>query len=231
LFDIGWSEMAIIMLLALIIIGPKDLPRVARTIGQWVRKGRMLAREFQTSLEDMAKEAELDDVKREIDKIGRTDLKKAVEKTVDPKGELSKAFDVSADESKAAPVVKTEAPEAQDKTAAVSPPAASANGRAKGGDGAAATSASGQAEAKAWAPDAKKRAAAKKPAARKPATKSSAKPRAAGSSKSSSTKKPPGAGKSSPKARAAKAAPKTKAASGDPSSAEDGPAAMAAKSS
>ena len=83
------------MLLALIIIGPKDLPRVARTIGQWVRKGRMLAREFQTSLEDMAKEAELDDVKKEIEKVGQTDFKKAVENSIDPKGELKQAFDTS----------------------------------------------------------------------------------------------------------------------------------------
>ncbi len=95
MFDIGWSEMAIIMVLALIIIGPKDLPRVARTIGQWVRKGRMLAREFQSSLEDMAKEAELDDVKKEIEKVGKTDLKKAVETSLDPKGELKSAFDTS----------------------------------------------------------------------------------------------------------------------------------------
>ena len=85
MFDIGWSEMAIIMLLALIIIGPKDLPRVARTIGQWVRKGRALAREFQTSLEDMARETELDEVKKEIETVGRTDFKKTVENTIDPK--------------------------------------------------------------------------------------------------------------------------------------------------
>ena len=105
MFDIGWSEMAIIMLLALIIIGPKDLPRVARTVGQWVRKGRMLAREFQTSLEDMAKEAELDDVRKEIEKVGKTDLKKSVENAIDPKGELSQAFDTSG--AKDAAKVKT----------------------------------------------------------------------------------------------------------------------------
>lgn len=95
MFDIGWSEMAIIMLLALIIIGPKDLPRVARTIGQWVRKGRSLAREFQNSLEDIARETELEDVKKEIEKVGKTDFKKSIENTIDPKGELTKAFDTS----------------------------------------------------------------------------------------------------------------------------------------
>ena len=81
------------MLVALIVIGPKDLPRLARNIGQWVAKGRAMAREFQRSLEDMAREAELDDVKREIEKVGRIDIKKSIERTIDPSGDLGKAFD------------------------------------------------------------------------------------------------------------------------------------------
>src|SRR5918996_1606534 len=93
MFDIGWSEMVVIMLVALVVIGPKDLPRLARNIGQWVAKGRAMAREFQRSLEDMAREAELDDVKREIEKVGRTDIKRSIEKTIDPTGELGRAFD------------------------------------------------------------------------------------------------------------------------------------------
>ena len=95
MFDIGWSEMAVIMLVALVVIGPKDLPRLARTLGQWVAKGRSMAREFQRSLEDMAREAELDDVKREIEKVGRTNIRKSIEKTIDPTGDLGRAFDTS----------------------------------------------------------------------------------------------------------------------------------------
>ena len=97
MFDIGWSEMALVLLVALIVIGPKDLPRVARTMGQWVGKGRAMAREFQRALEDMAREAELDKVKSEIEKAGRTNVAKTIEKTIDPSGELSKAFDPKAD--------------------------------------------------------------------------------------------------------------------------------------
>jgi sec-independent protein translocase protein TatB len=97
MFDIGWSEMALILLVALIVIGPKDLPRVARTVGQWVGKGRAMAREFQRALEDMAREAELDKVKNEIEKAGRTNIGKTIEKSIDPSGELSKAFDPRAD--------------------------------------------------------------------------------------------------------------------------------------
>ena len=93
MFDIGWSEMAIVLLVALIVIGPKDLPRLARNMGQWAAKGRAMAREFHRALEDMAREAELDKVKSEIEKAGRTDLGKTIEKTVDPSGELSRAFE------------------------------------------------------------------------------------------------------------------------------------------
>jgi sec-independent protein translocase protein TatB len=104
MFDIGWSEMAVILLVALVVIGPKDLPRVARTVGRWAGKGRAMAREFQTALEDMAREAELDKVKSEIEKAGRTNLGKTIEKTIDPKGELGRAFDPNA---KSAPKTAT----------------------------------------------------------------------------------------------------------------------------
>jgi sec-independent protein translocase protein TatB len=97
MFDIGWSEMAVILVVALIVIGPKDLPRVARTMGRCVAKGRAMAREFQDAIEDMAREAELDKVKKEIENAGRTDLGKTIERHVDPSGELGKAFDPTSD--------------------------------------------------------------------------------------------------------------------------------------
>jgi sec-independent protein translocase protein TatB len=104
LLDIGWSEMFVILVVALIVIGPKDLPRVARTLGKWVGKARALAREFQSSIEEMAREAELDDVKKTIEQAGRTDFRKTVEKAVDPRGELKGAFDVGrADEARPKP--------------------------------------------------------------------------------------------------------------------------------
>jgi sec-independent protein translocase protein TatB len=94
MFDLGWSEMAIIMLVALVVIGPKDLPRVARTIGQWTGKARALARDFQRSLDDMAREAELDEIKKSIDKAGRFDMKKTVKDMVDPEDEFDRAFEI-----------------------------------------------------------------------------------------------------------------------------------------
>jgi sec-independent protein translocase protein TatB len=92
MFDIGWSEMAVILMVALIVIGPKDLPRVARTIGKWTGKARGMAREFQRSLDDMAREAELQDIKAEMDKLSRVDVRHRIEETIDPEGELRRGL-------------------------------------------------------------------------------------------------------------------------------------------
>ena len=64
MLDIGWSEMAVIALLALVIIGPKDLPRVMRTMGKWAHKARSISREFQSGLDEMVREADLEDAKK-----------------------------------------------------------------------------------------------------------------------------------------------------------------------
>ena len=64
MFDLGWFEMAVIGALLLVVVGPKDLPKVLRTAGYWMGKARSMARDFQRSLDQYAKEAELDDVKK-----------------------------------------------------------------------------------------------------------------------------------------------------------------------
>ncbi len=89
MFDVGWSEMAVIALVTLIVIGPKELPRVLRTVGQWVRKAQSLAREFQRGLDDMAREADLEDAKKLLDS-GRSlaNPKKMVMDTLDPTGSV-----------------------------------------------------------------------------------------------------------------------------------------------
>jgi sec-independent protein translocase protein TatB len=104
-FDLAWSEMGIVLLVALLVLGPKEMPRLARDLGRWVGKARALAREFQRSLEDMAREAELDDVKKQIDEAGRElrrpQLTKRLEREVDPDGDLRGAFDVEGERNAA----------------------------------------------------------------------------------------------------------------------------------
>lgn len=66
MFDIGWSELMALVVIAIIFVGPKDLPRMMRTAGQYVAKVRAMAREFQNSFEDLAREAELDELRKEV---------------------------------------------------------------------------------------------------------------------------------------------------------------------
>ncbi len=69
MFDIGWQELLIVAVLAIIVIGPKDLPRAIKTVTHWVRKARMMARDLQDGLDEVVREAELDDIKKEANKI------------------------------------------------------------------------------------------------------------------------------------------------------------------
>jgi sec-independent protein translocase protein TatB len=91
LFDIGWTEMLLIGVVALVVIGPKDLPRAMRTAGYWMRKARTLSREFQSSLDQMIREAELDEVQQELKKATEFDIGKELQNAVDPDGSLAES--------------------------------------------------------------------------------------------------------------------------------------------
>ena len=95
MFDIGWQELFIVAVLALLVIGPKDLPRALRTMGKWVRKARAMARDFQGGLDDVMREAELDDVKNQMVSASGLDIGKEIENTIDPTGDISREMDMS----------------------------------------------------------------------------------------------------------------------------------------
>ena len=67
MFDISWSEFLLIGIVALIVIGPKELPAVMRTLGQWTRKVRGMAAEFQNQFQEAMREAEMADLKKQVD--------------------------------------------------------------------------------------------------------------------------------------------------------------------
>ena len=92
LLDFGWSELMLIGVVALVVIGPKDLPRALRVAGYWVRKARTLSREFQSSVEQMVREAELDEVRQELKKAAEIDLDKEFRHAVDPTGSLEESL-------------------------------------------------------------------------------------------------------------------------------------------
>ena len=92
LLDFGWSELMLIGIVALVFIGPKDLPKALRVAGFWVRKARTLSREFQSSVEQMVREAELDEVRQELKKASEIDLDKEFRQAVDPTGTLAESL-------------------------------------------------------------------------------------------------------------------------------------------
>ena len=65
MFGLDYGEILVIAIVALVVIGPKDLPRVLRQVGQWVGKGRAMARHFRTGIDSMIREAELDEMNKQ----------------------------------------------------------------------------------------------------------------------------------------------------------------------
>ncbi len=125
MFDIGWSEMAVIALIALVVIGPKELPNAMRIVAKWARKARSLAREFQSGVDDMIREADLDDARKAFDATKTFDVDKVLEDTVDPTGSLREEAEELRDTARSAgsSAAETEAtePGAGETTASASP--------------------------------------------------------------------------------------------------------------
>ena len=92
MFDFSWAEIAVIGAVALVVIGPKDLPRALRTAGIWVRKARSISREFQGTIEQMMRDAELDEVKKTIEKASSFNVEDEIKRHIDPGGDLAEAL-------------------------------------------------------------------------------------------------------------------------------------------
>lgn len=89
MLDIGWPELAIVGLIALLVIGPKDLPAALQTLGRWVRYARGIGRELRQGIDELAREAELDDLRKDVQSLRasgspRNILNEKVLDTVDP---------------------------------------------------------------------------------------------------------------------------------------------------
>lgn len=105
MIDLSWGEILVIGAVAVIFIGPKELPGALRTAGKWIGKARTMAREFQNNVDDMIREAELDEVKKHVTTatgFAAGGIGGAIQNVVDPKGEIQKAL-APPDPSLAAP--------------------------------------------------------------------------------------------------------------------------------
>ena len=69
MLDLGWPELFIIMLVALLLVGPKELPGLVRTAASWLRKTKRSINNFQNSIEEIAREVELENVKKDAEEL------------------------------------------------------------------------------------------------------------------------------------------------------------------
>ena len=129
MFDIGWGELLLIGIVALIAIGPKELPTVLRTVGQWMGKLRRMATEFQNQFQEAMREAEMADLKKQVD-----DLTSQAQSytNFDPVGDVRREFESAQRQVESAmtnnnPAAETSGPVAADGGAAVQGTAATSS--------------------------------------------------------------------------------------------------------
>jgi sec-independent protein translocase protein TatB len=109
MFDIGWSELVVIGVVALIVIGPKELPGVLRMCGQWIGKVRRMASDFQGQFQEAMREAEMADLKKQVDDIA--DSTRDLTANFDPIGSMQESLDDTfAETTKSIEAGRTDAP-------------------------------------------------------------------------------------------------------------------------
>jgi sec-independent protein translocase protein TatB len=120
MFDIGWGELVVIAVVALVVIGPKELPTVLRTIGEWMTKIRRMASEFQGQFHEAMREAELADLKKQVDSM--TDFTSGL--STNPLESARRDIESAFDDKPAAPAVaaNTEPPASAFADGAVTAP-------------------------------------------------------------------------------------------------------------
>src|ERR1700749_578864 len=89
MFDFAWSELGIIGLVSVLVLGPKQLPETMRTMAKVVRRVRSLGSEFQGHVNEMIREAELEELRAKVQQFSQTSVTEQVAKAVDPTGELA----------------------------------------------------------------------------------------------------------------------------------------------
>lgn len=84
MFDIGWSELLLIGVVALVVIGPKDLPKALATAGKWMARARAMAREFQNNVDDMIRQSELEELRKQVQQARSFNIQDELEKSINP---------------------------------------------------------------------------------------------------------------------------------------------------
>ena len=123
MFDIGWSEMAVIAVVALVVIGPKELPHLLYKAGQMASKARSILRELQQGIEEIGREAELEELRKQVRTVGSIDVTREIDKAVDPTGDLRRTLSADMTDEAAADRALQVPPPAVGPSEAPLPPA------------------------------------------------------------------------------------------------------------
>src|SRR3712207_393135 len=92
MFDLAWSELALIGVEALLVIGPKDLPEAVRGLARGIQQLRRMAGEFQQHADELVKEANLEEVRQQINEIRNFNIRDTIERAVDDDGTIRRTF-------------------------------------------------------------------------------------------------------------------------------------------
>jgi sec-independent protein translocase protein TatB len=123
MFDFAWSEIVLIGVVALVAIGPKDLPIAMKAVSGAMKKARRMAAEFQTHVDDMMRDADLGEVRNQINEIRNFDIKGTIERAVDADGSISQTFAANPLAQPPAPPMTDSLPPAEEAAALPSPDA------------------------------------------------------------------------------------------------------------
>lgn len=100
MFDLGWGELLVVGAVALVVLGPKELPNALRMVTNLTKTARKLAGEFQSGINEIVREAELEDARNAAQSITKGSISKAIESVVDPTGEMKSTVTGVQDELK-----------------------------------------------------------------------------------------------------------------------------------
>src|SRR5512147_1806103 len=104
--SLGFQEIVLLGIIALVVVGPKDLPLLLRKLGKWTAKLRGMAQEFRTGFDELARQAELDELRKEVDALRRTtNLSSVTNELTKPLGTLESYAGISPPPAPPAPVV------------------------------------------------------------------------------------------------------------------------------
>ncbi|NDW06557.1 twin-arginine translocase subunit TatB [Jiella sp. 40Bstr34] len=113
MFDLGWSEILVIAVVLVVVVGPKDLPGMLRTFGRVMKQFRSMAGDFRRQFDDALKEAELDDVRKGIDDVRSLDPRHSIREAMNPMKAIGDEIRSSLNSATASPEPKV--PSASDR--------------------------------------------------------------------------------------------------------------------